>query len=231
MSTTTRAEQPQYAKLLGNDPVALRCPHLSWRGQAEKAPVEWFDEGQFFVVTRYDLVTEVMRDAENVSGLNAMGLKGAVAYDRMIQMASERAAGYAPLSDEEATEARQVLLWADAPRHTTHRAMVNAVVKPALIKEWVGPIRDIADRTLRPLVGKEEIDYRADVALPFAMDVIMLLMGFPPEDVEDCSRWSHDFVKIFGASDPESVVDELATSRAEFAGYLDRLLAARLDDP
>lgn len=228
---TVETTRPPYADLLMSEPTALaRHPFASWKEQY-KEPVQWFEEGKYWVITGHAAVTQVMRDTVNVTAREQMGEYSSRTVDKMIQQASEQMPGYEPLDAAAATKARQVLLWSDGPRHAVERSLVANVVKPRKIVEWVKPFPGIADELLKPLVGRGEVNFRDEFALPFAMRAIMSVLGFPFDEEETVTGWSHDFVKVFGAALPDEEIPQLARSRAEFGQFLDKLIEDRRQNP
>jgi cytochrome P450 len=69
----------------------------------------------------------------------------------------------------------------DPPRHTRVRNIVSRGFTPRRIAALEPRIRAIARSHLDALAGQRSFDLQAEFAVKFPMDVISLLLGFPPE--------------------------------------------------
>ena len=69
----------------------------------------------------------------------------------------------------------------DPPRHTRVRNIVSRGFTPRRIAALEPRIRAIARAHLDALAGQRAFDLQAEFAVKFPMDVISLLLGFPPE--------------------------------------------------
>src|SRR4051794_22807458 len=61
------------ATLFDLDPESVRCPYPIFGALREQAGVAWFDQLDAFVVSRYDLIVEVLRQPERFSSKSATG--------------------------------------------------------------------------------------------------------------------------------------------------------------
>src|SRR5687767_13376203 len=81
---------------------AVRCPYPIFDELREQVPVAWFAEIEAFVVTRYDLIVEVLRNPELYSSRRTTGpitdrqiraaMKGLIAESPEIRAMMERRA-------------------------------------------------------------------------------------------------------------------------------------------
>jgi cytochrome P450 len=69
----------------------------------------------------------------------------------------------------------------DPPRHTRLRNIVSRGFTPRRIAALEPQVRAIARDHLEALAGRREFDIQSEFAVKFPMDVISLLLGFPPE--------------------------------------------------
>ena len=70
MKTDARAAA---VALFDLDAASVRCPYPILGALRTEAPVAWFDELEAFVVSKYDLISEVLRQPEKFSSMDATG--------------------------------------------------------------------------------------------------------------------------------------------------------------
>ena len=70
MTSDARAAATKFFDL---DPASVRCPYPILGTLRGEAPVAWFDQLDAFVVSRYDLIAEVLRQPDKFSSKSATG--------------------------------------------------------------------------------------------------------------------------------------------------------------
>ena len=123
------------------------------------------------------------------------------------------------------------MLNSDGAVHDRLRRQVFKMFTPALIAGQRGAIEAYVSRLVSGLVGAEEIDFVADLAVHVPGHVIGHLLGVPEVDCPMLRTWSENIVQYFDVdrSDERKALAE-ATS-ADFAAYLRDLKADRLRAP
>lgn len=158
-------------------------------------------EQEFFQITRYDLITEVLRDHKVFS--NAHGVT---------------------VSVESYSEEEQVLSFADPPRHTKQRRLLVSAFSPARV-EAIGPhIREVADDLIDRLSGEGgTFELTSSLGAPLPVQIICEMLGVPLEDRDDFRRWSEASERAASLPDRSSVQADLDA----FSAYLADLVGER----
>ena len=196
-------------------------------------PLQWNPEfcGGAWLLTGYADVAGVLRD---------------------LRFSVQRAGGWANSSGPEAlTELREFkrifarsLIFADAPRHSRLRQVMNAGFTPAALREAAPQIQGIVDRLLDAIRTKanetsratpEEFcgfDFMRDFARPLPALVMAGLLGIEGDDRDDFVAWSDDIAAFIGTPTPTLEIARRAQlGLSAMTGYFQRLLPQRRRAP
>ena len=127
------------------------------------------------------------------------------------------------------------LIHVDDPLHGKLRRLTSDWFKPASIRRMNGRLEELS----REAVGKLErfggrCDFAVDIALPYPLQVILGLLGLPPEDYERMLVLTQ---QLFGSEDPDLQRDEERTPEAlgavvaDFNRYFTELTKDRRTNP
>ena len=141
----------------------LLDPYPDYAVWRNKQPIWWADDINAWVVSRYDDVRAIMKDAKRFSS-EAMG--------------------------ERDHEISLPLLTDDPPKHTQLRAIVNKAFTSKTLKAMEIEVRDMVDTMLNRLDTSRPVDISADFTIPLPIAVISKLMGIPFARKDDFKRWS-----------------------------------------
>ncbi len=173
----------QFRVDLENDAFAEAVPHETFRWLRANAPVYWYDWplGQgYWCITKYRDIVEVSRDhatfSSEIGGANLEDL------------------------DEEQRRIRQSMLETDPPQHTRLRALVNRDFTPRMLNPYEPFLRELARRFIDEARGEREFDFVTMLAKPFPINVLVRLLGAPPEDTDRLIELSD---RLIGNTDPE----------------------------
>ena len=120
------------------DPDTLQCPFPHYAQMRDEQPVMHIESMGMYLVTRYDLVLQIVRDVETYSsqfGMASMALPG----DAQERMAEVMAEGYPRVP---------TMLTADMPDHTRYRRLISKAFTPKVIAELEPVIRSITTRLI-----------------------------------------------------------------------------------
>ena len=218
------------------DPAALQCPFPAYARMRSDAPVLHLPALGMYLVTRHDLVLQVLRDTATYSSrfvvTNVPG--NPEARKRLLEVFEQ---GYPRVS---------TMLTADQPEHTRYRSLVARAFHPRAIAELEPAIRSIASRLIDSWIDRGSIEFVEDFAVPLPVEVIARALNVPYSRLADFKRWSDDSVAGIGTnvSIDERVRAEMGVN--EFQRYfaeqiemrravpqddlLTNLLNARIDD-
>lgn len=171
-------------------------------------------EPPFFVVSRYEDVTRILRDPETFLSGHGQG------------------PNFAPPSG----------VVSDPPSHTFFRRLVQEDFLPRSIGQLRPRLQSIADELLDAVADRDAWDLHEDLAFPLPVTIICEIFGIPTDDIGQFKRWSDASVAALSAQDPTEYLVELGRMREYVVELLhrrrdegddDRLLAriarARLD--
>lgn len=198
------------------DPETRQCPHPHYERMRAEEPVAWIEASQEFLVTRHDLVLEVLRDPETFSSRRTRALMPLSRED----LARVKAA------QDEGHPRLPMLIAADAPDHTRHRRLVSKAFSPRAIASREGNVRAITTRLIDSWIDRERIEFVEDFAVPLPVEVIADALDIPHELMGDFKRWSDDAIVGFGDG---ATVDQLVAAERGI-NDLQRHLEAELDE-
>jgi len=218
------------------DPSVLQCPFPHYAAMRADAPVLFIEGLQMYLVTRHDLVLEVVRDPQTYSsqfGGTSMPM-GGEGRERLAEVMRE---GYPRVS---------TMLTADQPEHTRYRRLVSKAFSPREIAALEPEIRTIASDLIDRFIDSGQIEFVSQFAVPLPVRAIARALNVPDDDLDDFKRWSDD--SIAGIGTAIGLDERIAAERGvnEFQHYfaaqierrrteplddlLTKLLQARIDD-
>lgn len=112
----------------------------------------------------------------------------------------------------------------DPPEHTEYRRVIERYFTPERMQAFEPVCRNIASSLVKPTQSRGEIDFMADVALPFAVSVQCAFMGWPDSLRQPLTQWINKSHAATLAED-RKLLSEIAL---EFEALIDDLLDARL---
>ena len=140
------------------DPYPL---YAEWRAER---PIWWAEDLQGWVLSRYEDVRNVLRDAATFSS-------------------------HLPSARAEATVALP-LLHDDPPRHTALRAIVNRSFTSRVMREIEADLEEVVDQLLDDIDPAQPVDIAEAFTIPLPVALISHFMGIPFERKDDFKRWS-----------------------------------------
>ncbi|WP_017603269.1 cytochrome P450 [Nocardiopsis alkaliphila] len=207
----------EHLNLLDSAYYAFADPHALWATLREERPVHLCDPGDgrepFWVVTRYEDVTRVLKDHRIFS--SRRGTMLCIVDLSMPDIASD-----------------DMMPDSDPPRHRRLREPLNRALTPRAIAEHESRVRDIVRSLLRPALDGEPLDM-AQAALMFPMAFTGSIMGLPEENWR---RMSELTTMTIAYDDPDySIGSPQATVRQAhhelFAYFRDEVSRRSPSDP
>ena len=191
-----------------------------------RAPVYWSPSLNYWLVTRFDLVEEVLRNPADYSSQGAEG-------------------DYIRRLPTEVIESLQVLphhfrhpglIHADGARHTALRRTVNPSFTPAALAPLAADIRREVIALLEPArLAGGPFDIVETLAKPLPVKVIAGLLGVGADALDRFPGWSVQLARFFTGPLPRPDIahdldDALVEWREFVCALLDRRAAEPLDD-
>jgi cytochrome P450 len=114
---------------------------------------------------------------------------------------------------------RDMMVFADPPRHTRLRGLVSKAFTPRVVEGLRGRVQEIVDDLLRRVVPEGRMDVIADLAVPLPTMVIAALLGVPEADRACLKAWSDDFAAFIGGPVPRDGVARADRAIGELTNY------------
>ena len=192
-------------------------PHPSLRALRAEAPVYCCPKTGLFIVTRYDLVDEVVKRNDVFSNRFA----AAMGQNDPPQAVREAAASGYPVVD--------TMLTADDPEHRRYRGLVNKAFTPRRIESIASSIEGISRELIAAFEADETVEILSQYAVRLPLTVIADQLGVPREDLPRFKRWTDGFVAQLGGLVKGEEAVEAARRIVEFQHYFaGKLEEARL---
>jgi cytochrome P450 len=196
------------------DPAFVANPYPTYHRLREQDPVHRSPLG-FWVLTRYDDVVSVLRDAR--MGKEAIAAVAAARFG----LPSTPALGSSMLDR-------------DPPDHTRLRSLVNKAFTPRVVERLRPRVQAIVDERLAEVEGTGAMDLMDDFAHPIPVIVICELLGVPVADRDRFKTWGLDIARSLDGIllGPDSEVARRgAASRHALTDYFRELIAERRQKP
>ncbi len=175
-------------RFYGGDPY----PAYTWL--RENAPIYWDAASDAWVVSRYEDVVHVSKDADLFSA------EPSILPDRDM-----------PIS----------IACMDNPRHQRLRRLINKGFTPRMVGNLEPKARSILTECLDAIEGKGGCDLVRDVAVPLPMLIIAEMMGIPRDYYERFYQWSDDLIASTTATDDDpGALARAAGAYVEYGAYL-----------
>lgn len=203
------------------DPETLQCPFPHYAAMREEAPVHFVEAVGIYLVTKYDLVLEVVRDPQTYSSKFGGASMPLPSEDRQ-KLAEVMAEGYPRVP---------TMLTADQPEHTRYRRLVAKAFSPREISALEPEIRQITNALIDSWIDRGSIEFVEEFAVPLPVRVIARALNVPDERLADFKRWSDD--SIAGIGTALSIEGRVAAERGvnEFQAYFAEQLEQRRTAP
>ena len=179
--------------------------HPVWRRMREEAPIYYNEEWDFWAVTRFDDVSQVLVDWRTYSSDKGPILE-------VIR---------SPMNDY-----ADGIISEDPPLHDVHRHMLSRVFTPRAVKQIEDRVRSYAQRLLDDLRGSDGFDFLEEYGSRIPALVIAAMLGTPDDDIEEIRHLSAEQVEVpEGEPLDRSHFEEITNRIGEY--YMGHVVARR----
>ncbi len=206
---TTRA---QSAARFDDASFYLGDPNATFRELRETDPVHWYEEGKFWVVTKYDDIKAISARPEKFKSERI-----AIMMDLIAHREGRDPQGYGARG----------ILFMDPPEHRAHRKALGVRFTPAAVGKIEARVREVIASIFDELPDGE-FDWIEHVAEPFPVYVFAHLLGVPAADWPKVAGWATTIAKVGSGVAEDS---DMETIFGEVAPYLMDLVARRAAEP
>lgn len=187
------------------------------------APVFYYPPLRMWVVTKYDDICRAARDWETFSS---------------------KATGFVPppahLKDKIPDDyIADHFISLDPPEHTADRSAVARQFLPRELQKQEANIRSIANMLIDRFIDKGSCDFMQEFCYPLSLNVIIGLLGVPPERAEDYRIWTEDLFSVLTPKSKDAVTKPMSeeerlerwTRLAESQEFFENFVADRARCP
>ena len=154
----------------------LGDPHATYRRLRAEDPVHWYEEGQFWVITKYDDIKYVSTHPRLFSSRRIAILSGLV----------QQRKGLLPEADDAGIPA---VMFMDPPKHGPYRKIVSHRFTPKVVGSLDDHVREVIHELVVALPDGE-FDFIEEVAEPLPVFVFSKLLGIPADDWHQVVEWA-----------------------------------------
>ncbi|TRW76757.1 cytochrome P450 [Mycolicibacterium sp. 018/SC-01/001] len=205
MSTVTAARFDDPAFYLGD-------PNATFRELRESDPVHWYEEGKFWVVTKYDDIKSISARPEKFKSERIAIMMDLIAHRNGVDPQGYGGRG---------------IMFMDPPEHRAHRKAIQVRFTPAEVNKMEERVRKVVQDALDCLPDGE-FDWIEKIAEPIPVYIFSYLLGVPEADWPQVAGWATTIAKV-GSGLAEDSDFELIFG--EVAPYLMGLVAERAKNP
>lgn len=179
----------QHRDRLFEDAV-VECPFPYFDELRDAEPVHRVEGTDAYLVTRLDLIKEVVSDAARFSSRT-----GEFLYcDGTGEVGLRPPLGEAGHDDE----AYGVLATADPADHARHRALLSGILSAGAIKARADEFRGLVDHALDPALQEGRVDWMGAIAEPLPMLMVTRLLGVADVDAPVLKEQGYASVELIG---------------------------------
>jgi cytochrome P450 len=178
MATAAAADHVHTDLDLWSDEVLLD-PYPHYKRLRDLGPAAYLTTYDMWLVTRYDVVKQALKDWETFSSAHLGGVA---------------------LSAAGREAWRGSVLESDPPEHALRRKVFDDTLKPKFIRGAVGDLQRRSEEVVDALLERREFDGVQDFAQDLPLNIVMDLIGWPRDGREQMLEWAQG---AFNAIGPE----------------------------
>jgi cytochrome P450 len=206
----------------GFDPFGADAadPYPALRRARAGAPVFYSSELRAWCVTRYEDIADVLRDDRNFSAREHNPEPPPNLPDDVKHVMATWRGTETPMGS------------LDPPRHTRVRAVANTGFTPRALRTFEPRVREAARRRVAGLAGAARFEFISEFSRPFALDVILDVLGVPAAHHEQYRVWTEQRMALVLRRDLSAEeARENARALLEYAAFVRELVDDRLARP
>lgn len=182
----------------------LDDPRPFYARARREEPIFWSDAFGMWVVTRYDDVQAVARDAARFSSINAFSPVTVEPPPVLLEVLMQ---GFPLLPS---------LVDSDPPIHTRGRTLVTKALSLRRVAAFEPILRALADRLVDGFVAAGRVEFVSAFAIPLPGNFIVDLLGLPYEDLARVDAYASSLAAVFAG---RGTLDELLEHARRFVAF------------
>ncbi|MET1049133.1 MAG: cytochrome P450, partial [Acidimicrobiales bacterium] len=207
----------QHRDRLFEDAV-VECPFGYFDELREADPVHRVEGTDAYLVTRLDLIKEVVADAGRFSSRTG----------EFLFCDEAGTAGLRPPLGEAGNddEAYGILATADPPDHARHRALLSGVLSSGAIRAREDEFRQLVDDALEPALAEGRVEWMSAIAEPLPMLMVTRLLGVADEDAPVLKEQGYASVQLISGFVADDAAPALQAKLLELGPAIEAFTAA-----
>ncbi len=201
------------------DDAVVECPHAYFGELRTDDPVHRVEGTDAFLVTRLDLIKEVVADPARFSSRTG----------EFLFCDQDGVAGLRPPIGEAGhdEDVLGILATADPPDHARHRAVLSGILSTASIRSREDEFRQLVDAALDPALAAGRVEWMGQVAEPLPMLMVTRLLGVADEDAPVLKAQGYASVELIGGFAADDELPALQAKLVELGPAIEAFAAAR----
>jgi cytochrome P450 len=201
------------------DPEVVEDPHGYYAQLRELDPVHELPGTSTFLVTRMDLIHEVVAKPTLFSSQSGRFLHHSV---------NGGGPGLRGVGPEDVdSSGRSVLATADPPDHTRQRKVVTRRLSTTAMQEMEPEFRELVDRTLDAALPTGRIEWMSELAEPLPMVMVARILGLPDQAAPRLKEQGYASVEAISGFVSDERLAELGRPLMDIGPLMDAYLEAR----
>jgi cytochrome P450 family 144 len=200
------------------DPQVVEDPHAYYAQLREDDPVHELPGTGTFLVTRMDLIHEVVAKPTIYSSVSTQFLH---------HHAIAGAPGLREVRTDIDTSQGSVLATADPPDHTRQRKVVTRRLSTAVMQEMEPEFRDLVDGVLDRALAAGRIEWMSELAEPLPMIMVARILGLDDAFAPALKEQGYASVEAISGFVTDDRLAELGEPMMSVGPVVDAYLAAR----
>jgi len=180
MSMTEEAKKLSDLSFL--DPETLSAPGAFYERLHEECPVYKIPETGMFMVTKYDDLRAVLKDAETFSSNPE--------YASASSLQGDLAGTYQEILREKGWGHVVTLQRTDPPTHSRYRKLLDRVFTPKRVRELTPHIEEVAHELVDEWIDQGTCEFNFDFAMKLPGIIIAEQLGLDRKDVATFKKWA-----------------------------------------
>ena len=208
------------------EPGFMENPYAQYARLRAEQPVHQTAMG-FWFLSRYDDVTQLLRDKHSVDDTNgAGGPMQEMADATMLQILGEER--YERMQGR----GRRSMLGLDPPDHTRLRRLVSKAFTPRMMEQLRPHIQQLVDGYLDGAEAEGgEFDVVGGLAFPLPFQVISDMLGMPDADRDQVRQWSSTLVRSLDPVFDPDLMLQIAEAGENMTAFITEAIAWKRSQP
>ncbi|OBG97390.1 cytochrome [Mycobacterium sp. E136] len=208
MATPTGLSEARF-----DDPAFyLGDPNAAFRELRETDPLHWYDEGQFWVVTKYDDVKAISARPEKFKSERIAIMMDLIAHRQGVDPQGFGSRG---------------IMFMDPPEHRAHRKAIGVRFTPSAVAKMEDRVQQVVAEAFDKLPDGE-FDWIEHIAEPIPVYIFSYFLGVPEPDWSQVASWATTIAK---AGSGLATDEDFQVIFDQIAPYLLGLTAERAKNP